>query len=315
MSPILVIGSTGHVGSQIVAQLVDNGVPVRAMTRNPGAARLPAQVQLVGGELTSPETLEPALNGVDSVFLVWTAPPAAFPEVLERIARRARRIVYLSAPLKTPHPFFQQPNATRVVAERIERSIEGSGLEWTFLRPGMFACNAPHWWGQQLRAGDLVRWPYLDVPTAPIDPRDIAAIGVRALCEDGHAGAEYVLTGPESLTQREQISIVGSVLGRRLRIEEMTADEARKELVGVMDWGMVPATSVAAVIEKLLSAWCAAAGLPAFVSTTFAEITGTRPRTFRQWVGDHAGDFPGTSIRSVPGERQESGGPGRDVRG
>jgi uncharacterized protein YbjT (DUF2867 family) len=291
MSPILVIGSTGHIGSQVVAQLSDKGVPVRAMTRKPGAARLPGQVELVQGDLTSPESLEPALNGVDKLFLVWTAPPATFPKILERIARRARRIVYLSAPLKTPHPFFQQPNATRVVAEQIERSIEASGLEWTFLRPGMFACNAPHWWRQQLRAGDLMRWPYLDVPTAPIDPRDIAAIGVRALCENGHAGAEYVLTGPESLTQREQISIVGSVLGRSLRIEEMTPDEARRELVSVMNWGMAPATSVSAVIEKLLSAWGAAVGLPAFVSTTFAEITGTRPRTFRQWAGDHAGEF------------------------
>jgi uncharacterized protein YbjT (DUF2867 family) len=261
------------------------------MTRKPGAARLPSHIELVQGDLTSPETLEPALNGVDSLFLVWTAPPATFPEVLERIARRVRRIVYLSAPLKTPHPFFQQPNATRVVAEQIERSIEASGLEWTFLRPGMFASNAPHWWGQQLRAGDLIRWPYLEVPTAPIDPRDIAAIAVRALCEDAHAGAEYVLTGPESLTQREQISIVGSVLGRSLRIEEMTPDEARKELVSVMDWGIAPATSVSAVIEKLLSAWGAAVGLPAFVSTTFAEITGTSPRTFRQWAGDHAGEF------------------------
>jgi uncharacterized protein YbjT (DUF2867 family) len=293
MSPILVIGSTGHVGSQVVAQLSDKGVPVRAMTRKPGAARLPAQVELVQGDLTSPETLEPALNGVDTLFLVWTAPPAAFPEILERMARRVRRIVFLSAPLKTPHPFFQQPNATRVVAEQIERSIEASGLEWTFLRPGMFACNAPHWWGQQIRAGDLVRWPYLDVQTAPIDPRDIAAIGVRALCENGHTGAEYVLTGPESLTQREQISIVGSVLGRSLRIEQMTADEARKELVSVIDWGMAPATSISPVIEKLLRAWAAAVGLPAFVSTTFAEITGIRPRTFRQWAGDHAREFLG----------------------
>ncbi len=293
MSPILVIGSTGHVGSQVVAQLSDKGVPVRAMTRKPGVARPSAQVEVVQGDLTSPETVEPALNGVDTVFLVWTAPPAAFPAILELMARRVRRIVYLSAPLKTPHPFFQQPNATRVVAEQIERSIEASGLEWTFLRPGMFACNGPHWWGQQLRAGDLIRWPYLDVPTAPIDPADIAAIGVRALCENGHAGAEYVLTGPESLTQREQISIVGSVLGRALRIEEMTPDEARKELVSVMDWGMAPSTSVSAVIEKLLSAWGAAAGLPAFVSTRFSEITGTRPRTFRQWAELHARDFRG----------------------
>jgi hypothetical protein len=63
----------------------------------------------------------------------------------------------------------------------------------------------------------------------------------------------------------------------------MTPDEARKELVSVMDWGMAPATSVSAVIEKLLSAWGAAVGLPAFVSTTFANIKGAPPRTFRQF--------------------------------
>src|ERR1051326_5539402 len=105
MPPILVIGSTGHVGSQVVAQLCDKGLPVRAMTRKPGAASS-AQIELVQGDLTSPETLEPALSGVDTLFLVWTAPPAAFPEVLKLMARRVRRIVYLSAPLKTPHPFF-----------------------------------------------------------------------------------------------------------------------------------------------------------------------------------------------------------------
>jgi len=84
---------------------------------------------------------------------------------------------------------------------------------------------------------------------------------------------------------------VGSVLGRSLRSEEVTPDETRKELVSVMDWGMAPATSVLAVIEKLLSAWGAAVGLPAFVSITFVEIAGTRRGTFRQWAGDHAGEF------------------------
>lgn len=205
MAPVLVIGSIGHAGSQVVAQLSDKGVAVRALVRRPEAARLPARVEMVQGDLASPATLEPALNGVDSLLLLWTAPPATFPQVLERIANRVRRIVFLSAPLKTPHPLFQQPNATRGVAEQMERAIEASGLERTFPRPGMFACNTPQWWGRQLRAGNLVRWPDLDVPTAPIDPRDIAAIGARALCEPGHAGAEL-----------------------SLRIQKMTPDEARK---------------------------------------------------------------------------------------
>ena len=70
----------------------------------------------------------------------------------------------------------------------------------------MFAANALNWWAPQIRAGDVVRWPYLAAPTAPIDERDIAAAAACALCENGHAGAEYVLTGPQSLSQFEQVS-------------------------------------------------------------------------------------------------------------
>ncbi|MBI2688433.1 MAG: hypothetical protein HYX27_19185 [Acidobacteria bacterium] len=78
-------------------------------------------------------------------------------------------------------------------------------------------------------AGDVVRWPYLAAPTTPIDERDIAAVAVRALSEDGHAGREYVLTGPQSLGQYEQTSTIGSVIGRSLRIEELSPDEAWRE--------------------------------------------------------------------------------------
>src|SRR5947208_3626986 len=80
---------------------------------------------------------------------------------------------------------------------------------------------------------DVVRWPYLAVPTAPIDERDIAAVAVRALCEDGHAGAEYVLTGPESLSQGEQIVTIGEAIGRTLRVEELSPEEARSELAAI----------------------------------------------------------------------------------
>ena len=147
-----------------------------------------------------------------------------------------------SAPIKTAHPLFQQPNSLRAMFEQIERLIETSGLAWTFLRPGMFAANALSWWAPQISAGDVVRWPHLAAPTAPIDERDIAAVAVRALWEDEHAGAEYVLTGPESLSQFEQVSTIGGVIGRSLRIEEISPDEARRELLRI---GPLPAVNAA----------------------------------------------------------------------
>ena len=280
MKPILVTGATGLVGRQVVSQLLAEGGNVRALTRNPAAAALPQDVEVVRGDLMVAETLRAALDGVGKVFLVWTGSLDAFPDALEQIAELVDGIVLLSAPHKTPHPFFQQPNPLAAMFAEIERLIETSGLQWTFVRPGMFAANALSWWLPQIRVGDVIRWPYADAPTSPIHERDIAAVAVRALVETGDERADYVLTGPESLTQREQVDKIGEVINRPLRMEEMSPDEARLEL-----------GFPTPVMNMLLNSWAAAMGQPAFVTDTVAEVTGNPARTFRDWVTDHAAEF------------------------
>jgi uncharacterized protein YbjT (DUF2867 family) len=282
MHPVLVTGATGRVGRLVVTELLGAGVPVRALTRRPETAGLPAAVEVVAGDLTVPESLDAALQGVDAVFLVWTAPPATAPAVVERLASHARRVVLLSSPHQTPHPFFQQPNPMAVLHADVERLIAGSGLATTIIRPGMFASNTLLWWASQIRDGDVVRWPYGSAETAPIDERDIAAVVARALSEDGHAGGDYVLTGPESLTQAEQVSAIGDAIGRRIRFDELSPDEFRSEMAG---------RAPAPVVDMLLAAWRAAVGLPAYVTSKVAEITGTPARPFRQWAADHADAF------------------------
>jgi uncharacterized protein YbjT (DUF2867 family) len=283
MMRVLVIGATGRIGREVLAQLPRADVRIRALVRNAETAALPPDVEAARGDLTRPETLERCLDGVDAVFLVWTAAPAAAGPALERITACARRVVFLSSPHKTPHPFFQQPNPGRVLHAEIERLIEGSAREWTFLRPGMFAANALGWWAPRIRAGaETVRWPYAAAPTAPIHERDVAAVAVRALCEEGHAGAEYVLTGPDSLSQSEQVAIIGDAVGRPLRLEELTPEAARTELAALFP---------PVVMTMLFDAWAAALGQPAFVTSTVAALTGTPARTFGEWAADRVAAF------------------------
>jgi len=282
MNRILVIGATGNVGRQVVSQLLATNVRVRALIRNPDSANLPAQVEIVPGDLTLPATLDRTLDDVDAVFLVWVALATAVAPALARIAKYVPRMVFLSAPHRTPHPFFQQPNPVAAMHAEIERLIEASGFQWTFLRPGMFAANTRLWWAPNIRAGNVVRWPYAEAPTAPIHERDIAAVAVRILREEGHGGEDYVLTGPQSLSQVEQVSIIGEATGRALRFEEISPDEARRELLTMMP---LP------IINMLLNAWAAAIGQPAYITSAVADITGTPPRTFRDWVIDHAAEF------------------------
>jgi len=283
VSPVLVTGATGRVGRVVMDLLIDAGVPVRALThRSEAEATLPAQVEVVAGDLTVPESLEAGLRGVSTVFLVWTAPPATAPAVIERLATNVRRVVFLSAPHRTPHPFFQQPNPMAVLYSDIERLIATAGLESTIIRPGMFATNALNWWAPAIRAGGVVRWPYGAAETAPVDDRDVAAVVARTLYHDGHVGGDYVLTGPESLSQAEQVSIIGDVLGRRIEFVELSPDEFRSETEG--SWPR-PA------VDMLLDAWAATIGTPAFITTTVFDILGSAPRSFRQWVADHATAF------------------------
>jgi uncharacterized protein YbjT (DUF2867 family) len=280
--PVLVTGATGRVGRVVVDLLMDAGVPVRALThRSEAAATLPANVEVVTGDLTVPESLDTGLRGVSAVFLVWTAPPATAPAVVERLATYARRVVFLSSPHQTPHPFFQQPNPMAVLHADIERLIAATGLESTIIRPGMFASNA-FWWATAIRADGVVRWPYGAAETAPVDDRDVAAVAARTLFQDGYAGGDYVLTGPHSLSQAEQVSIIGDVFGRRIKFEELSPDEFRSETQG--SWPRP-------VVDMLLTAWGATIGRPAFITSTVFDILGSAPRSFRQWAADHATAF------------------------
>jgi uncharacterized protein YbjT (DUF2867 family) len=285
---VLVTGATGRVGRLVVDELLRAGASVRALTRRPEHAALPAGVDVVAGDLTVPASLDPALEGAVAVFLVWTAAPATAPAVVAQLAAHQslppRRVVYLSSPHQTPHPFFQQPNPMRGLHAEIERLLAAASLGVTVIRPGMFASNARHWWAPQIRGGDVVRWPYAAAETAPVDERDIAAVAARALLDGQHAGGDYVLTGPESLSQAAQVHAIGDAIGRPLRFEELSPDEFRRE---------TEATWPGGVAEMLLAAWRAALGRPAFVTFAVQEILGSPPRTFYRWAADHASAFTG----------------------
>jgi uncharacterized protein YbjT (DUF2867 family) len=279
---VLVTGATGRIGRAVIDQLAGAGVQVRALVRRAEAAtKLPADVEVITGDLTVPESLDDALQAVSTVFLVWTAPPQTASAVVDRLAAHAQRVVYLSAPHRTPHPFFQQPNPMAALHAEIERLIAASGLESTIIRPGMFASNALSWWAASIRRDGVVRWPYGAAETAPIDDRNVSAVIARTLYENGHAGGDYVLTGPESLSQAEQVGIIGDVLGRPIAFQELSPDEFRRQ---------TPETARSAV-DMLLAAWKATMGQPAYVTSTVSDLLTTPPRTFRQWATDHATAF------------------------
>ncbi|MDQ2788198.1 MAG: nucleoside-diphosphate sugar epimerase [Pseudonocardiales bacterium] len=281
-STILVTGATGKIGGQVVVQLLGTGAVVRALTRKPDATALPDGVEVVGGDLSDADTLDTALEGVDAVFLVFPTLQAddAAPAVIAKITEHVGRIVYLSAAGVAENP---NENAGGIIGShaRVERLIEQSGMEWTFLRPSGFAANTLMW-ADQIRAGNVLRWFYGAATRTLIHEHDIGAVAVRTLTEEGHGGKWYHLTGPSQLTQGEQAHAIGEAIGRPVRFEELAPEIARQELFGGM-----PAT----LVDSILKGQAEMVRHPEPVTSTVKDLTGARARTFQQWAADHASDF------------------------
>ncbi len=278
---ILVAGATGNVGRQIVSQLLGTGVAVRALARNPDAAILPDDVEVVRGDLSAPDTLDAPLEGVEAIFLVWPFLTAeAAPAVLDAATKHAHRIVYLSS-MGVRDDREEQTNPIDAFHADIERLIKQSGLDWTIVRSGGMATNTL-WWAPQIRAGGIVRWFHGDASRSLIHERDVAAVAARALTEDGHGGKTYRVTGPRALTQIEQMRAIGEAIGRPLRWEEVSPEAARQQLLADMP---------PSVVDGILDAHAQFAAEPEPVTSTVEAITGAPARTFREWATDHAGDF------------------------
>jgi uncharacterized protein YbjT (DUF2867 family) len=226
---ILVTGATGNVGGEVVRRLAADGAPVRALARRPDAVSLPDRVEVVAGDLSRPETLDDALAGVEALFLLGGFDTMA--HVLERAARaQVRRVVLLTSRCVIGG---RPDNAVTGMWMESEAVFDRSGLPGTVLRPSGFQSNVLRW-SDQLRAGDVVRAPWADVPIAAIDPADIAAVAAVALRSGDYEGQALTISGPQALSARQQLAVVADVLDRPLRFEPQPDAEARTEMAGAM---------------------------------------------------------------------------------
>jgi uncharacterized protein YbjT (DUF2867 family) len=219
------------------------------------------------------------LDGVRKVFLY--AQPAGIAEFAAAAkAAGVEHVVLLSslfvvfADVET-HPIAKQhADVARVLVE--------SGLDWTFVRPGGFATNSIGWWGASVRAERVARTAFPEAHSALIHESDIAAVSVQALLDDAHRGKAYSLSGPESLTQRQQVETIADALGEPVRVEEIDEQVYRTELGKSLPAGLV---------DTLASGFAATVGRPAQIYSGVQDVLGRPALSFTQWAKDHVADF------------------------
>jgi uncharacterized protein YbjT (DUF2867 family) len=257
----LVTGSRGRVGRTLTGLLRANGHDVRAASSTPDATS-------VRCALDDPDTFPAALKGVTSVFLYAQASHIdAFIE--EATAAGVRHIVLLSTATVIEPAAATNPIARLHIP--VEEALTASPIATTILRPGSFAANALRW------PSGTVSLPYPDAHTDPIHELDIAEAALKVL-EESRPGA-YTLTGPESLSFREQIDRLARVTGRTITVDAVTREAWKAEMSAHMPGPFA---------DALLDMWQAADGIPVPITDTVEELTGHPARSFTEWAEDHA---------------------------
>lgn len=285
---ILVTGPTGNVGSRLVRHLAAAGVPTRALVHRPESvpALQELGVETVLGAFEDPENLRKAVDGVEQVYLV--SPPGSdslvrqqLPVVEAARAAGVRRIVKHSSIAAEE----DAPPAIVAAHRQVEQGIEDSGMAWTHLRPHWFMQNEL---GQAATiAKDGVFYAPDVTKISMIDAADVAAVAAAVLTSDGHEGQAYLLTGPETLSYADVADTYSRVLGKDVRWQEVSLEDARDSMRGA---GMPDELAVGfpEIMERYR-----AGGAARSLSPWVEQLTGRAPRSFEDFVREHRDTFAG----------------------
>ncbi|MFI5695938.1 NAD(P)H-binding protein [Kribbella sp. NPDC051586] len=258
---IVVTGATGTVGRPLVKLLEDQGVAVQAVSRS-----------------------APDLEGAEALFVHPRAVGENASKLLALAAEKGvRRVVALSAINVDDDPAHQPSRFNGDRNKEVEDAVTTAGLPWVAVRASTFATNTIGMFGAQARAGDVVRAPYANFAESPIHESDLAAVIAHALTHADLDGQRIPVTGPQSLTHQELVTIIGEVIGRPLRFEEVPPQIAAR--------GLAANGLPEGFVDALMARYARDAGKPAPVTDQVERVLGRPARTFAQWVADHADSF------------------------
>ena len=285
---LLITGGTGTFGGTIARQLAESGVTGKALVRGPDRAESLSDLgfEIVAGDLTEPESLPAAIDGVDRILLWSGNDPhqvAAQRTLIDAaVAAGVRHVVMVSAHSAGLTP----PVSFGVAHHAIEEQVQRSGLSWTIVRPYLFMQNFVRFALKIVSRGKVIA-PVNDAGVAMVDMHDVAAVAVRALTEDHHVDKTYEVSGPEALSFARATHIISHVTGK-----QVTHINPPRILTGLLLKTMTDLSSreIPLVLQLFDSI---RAGDQDRVTDVFAQVVGQIPRTFDDYVREHVEVFGG----------------------
>jgi uncharacterized protein YbjT (DUF2867 family) len=279
---IVLTGATGTVGSLVSEQLSEAGIKHRVIARNPDKAKKQPTVEVVEGHYEDKAAVESALKGATKVFLLTNSVPesvqwqknvidAAKKNGVQHVVRVSVQAADKSSPVK-----IAQWHAMT------DEYLKANVPQWTLLQPTYFMTNFLGS-ASTIKKDGAFYGAAKNGKIATIDPRDIAAVAVKALTSDGHAGKTYVLTGKEGWSMAQIAEKIGKPIGKTVKYVDVPPEQFKAGLVsaGLADWY---AQDFATMHEFI------AQGGMATVDPTVGQLLG-KVRTFDDFLQRWGGGF------------------------
>jgi uncharacterized protein YbjT (DUF2867 family) len=276
-APVFVTGATGNVGREVVRALQTRGIPVRLGVREMQSVLAVPGVEAVRFDFEDPSTHSVAMSGARACFLMRPTHIARVQNTLVRAVQAAEyagltQCVFLSVEGAERQPWLPH--------RKVEKALEDSSLQWTFLRPNHFMQNLAGPYRAAIIAGHL-RLPAGDGAVSFVDCADLGDVAALAFADpETHAGRAYALTGPEAVDFRQIASLLSDALGRDIVYEPVGPATYFRELRR----GGAPRTFAAILTGLHLGI---RRGTPARIDPTLAEILPQPPRTVAEFIADH----------------------------
>lgn len=282
---ILISGASGNVGRALIERLSEAGLPIKAMARSKRRLRRinAENIEVVEADLSDPESLAKAFEGVDQAFIA-TAIAENAVELFDNFFAQAKQagvkqVVKLSG-------FGASENSRSEILRQhheSDRLLIESGLNYTILQPNSFYQNLL-WQAPSIKSKGRFRLPLGQGKQSFIDIRDVAEAGYRTLSDSSHHNKTYRLTGPEALNCDEMAEQLSQLLGKTIRYQAIEASRAEKEMLAndITAWN---AHALAEIQQEFSS------GDYAEICDDFSLVTGRNARTFQMFIDDHRENF------------------------
>lgn len=291
----LVTGASGTMGKAVLTEVAKSGAEHRAMYRSAAeAAKAPAGTSTFIADFSKKETLPPALEGVQSVYLVCSPIPQLIElewNMIDACVAAGVGHVVLNSAMGAREWRKSFPSWHR----RVEDKLKSTKISFTILRPNGFHQNVLAYFAPSIRTQGVFHSSMGNAGVSFLDVRDIAVVAAKSLAGGEHSGKIYELNGPEALTYSELAEKIAKHSGRDVQYVDIPAEKHRQSMLssGMLEWQADALLDLHAYYIK---------GKGGKIDGLLEQLIGRPPITMDQFLAEFAGAFRSEPEALVPAE-------------